>query len=64
MIVVLPGATPVTTPLREPIVATPELLLHAPPGTVLVRVVVKPTHTFDAPLIAPGEVLTVTWVLF
>ena len=63
VIVVLPGATPSTTPLREPTVATPELLLQTPPGTPSVRVVVRPTHTLEAPVIATGEVLTVTCVL-
>jgi len=63
VMVAAPGVMPVTPPLSEPMAAVPLLLLHMPPGTVLVRVTVNPTHTFGEPLIAPGEVLTVTCVL-
>ena len=60
MIVVVPCATPVTTPEETPIVATPVLLLdHVPPGTASVRVVVPPIHKGAIPIIG-GAVFTVT----
>src|SRR5579872_552735 len=43
--VTVPAATPVTTPLDEPTVATPGLpLLHTPPGVASVNVMVPNTH--------------------
>jgi hypothetical protein len=50
---VLPVATPVTTPVPEPTVATAVLLLvHLPPLMVLLSVPVAPAHTDDGPVIA------------
>jgi hypothetical protein len=60
--VTVPLATPVTTPL-ELIEAIAELLLlHVPPLTASVNVVVKPLQTVAAPLIVPAlaDVDTVT----
>lgn len=52
---------PVTIPVDEPIVATPVLLLiHSPPGVLLVRVVVAASHIEKVPVIAAGVVFTVT----
>ena len=56
----MPAATPVTIPV-VPILAFALLVLHVPPVTVSVMVVVAPVHTVDAPEIAPafGAGLTV-----
>ena len=62
MIVTLPAATPLTTPVPAPTVATDVLLLvHVPPGVVFVKVVVAPAHTVDEPgVMADGRAATVT----
>lgn len=62
--VAVPKLLPVTTPLDDPTVATPALLLvQVPPGLALVNVVDEPTHIVDAPEMDPGVVTTVTvWV--
>lgn len=58
---VVPATTPVTTPEREPTVATAGVLLvQVPPGVVLASVVVLPVQTDKDPDIAPTEALTVT----
>ena len=50
---VVPAATPDTMPVVEPIVATPvALLLHVPPAVLLASVIVRPTQTLVAPVIA------------
>ena len=49
----VPVVTPVTIPV-VPIVALALLLLHVPPPTLLVKVVVNPTHTADVPVIVPA----------
>ena len=49
-------STPVTMPVKDPIVASPVAeLLHVPPATVLLSVVVKPTHIVFVPVIAAGD---------
>lgn len=60
-IVATPAATPVTMP-DVPTVAVPvALLLHTPPATELLNVVVRPTHIpADDGDIAAGAVVTVT----
>ncbi len=59
--VATPAATPVTTPEEEPTVATSKSeLVHTPPVTVLVRVVVAPTHTVGVPPIVGGIAFTVS----
>jgi hypothetical protein len=63
VIVAAPVETPVTTPLSEPTVAADELLLHAPPPTASLIVVVAPTHTVEEPVIAVGDTLTDTVVV-
>lgn len=55
-----PAATPVTTPVAEPTVASNVLLLvHTPPEVASDNVVDDPTQTLLAPLIALGFVFTV-----
>jgi len=45
VIFVVPNESPVTKPLEDPTVATPLLeLVHVPPGTDPVSVVVEPIH--------------------
>ena len=57
----MPVATPVTTPVDEPIVAVPVALLdHAPNPVASVRSVVVPTQPVVGPAIADGFGLTVT----
>ena len=59
---VVPGFTPVTWPVSEPIVAIDELLLlvHKPPDTASDKEAVVPAHTVNGLLIGPGEGLTAT----
>ena len=62
VIVVLPAATPVTTPVDASTVAVAVLLeLQTPPAVALARAVVEPAHTCVVPLIAAtvGSGLTV-----
>ena len=59
----VPGITPVTIPVDDPMVALPLLLLHVPPAGVEFKVVVKPTHTFLVPVIVDGVVFTVTTIV-
>src|SRR3954468_20312933 len=59
-----PGPVPVTTPVADPTVAIAVLLLvHVPPLTVLVSVIILPWHTGTFPPIAEGLGFTVIcWV--
>lgn len=60
--VVLPAATPVTTPVLASIVATAVVpLLQVPPAILLLSIMVEPTQTEEAPLMVPafGTGLTV-----
>ena len=59
-----PGATAVTTPEPEPIVATAGVLLaQTPPRGRLVRVTTSPTQSLEGPEIFDGSGFTVTfWV--
>jgi hypothetical protein len=60
---VVPGATPVTIPVREPMVATAILPLdQVPPETESDNGVDKPGHTVELPVMAEGEI-TVTVVV-
>jgi hypothetical protein len=53
--VVLPAEIPVTTPVLASIVAAAvEPLLHVPPATLLLSIIVDPAHTEDGPLIVPA----------
>ena len=61
---VVPASTPVTTPLLGSIVATVIVpLVHTPPDTPSLNWVVNPVHTVAVPVIADGEVFTVTTVV-
>ena len=60
VIIDVPCETPETTPDKEPTVATPVwLLIHVPPGVVLVRINDDPTQTGETPPMAAGTGLTV-----
>jgi len=62
-IVVVPVATPETTPVDDPTVAALVFeLLHVPPPASVSDIVV-PTHTEDAPVIGAGSALTVNTVV-
>ena len=59
----MPAATPPTTPVLEPAVATDaSLLLHVPPPPS-VNVIVDPVQTDEGPEIADGNGFTVTGVV-
>ena len=62
--VVVPAATPVTTP-PDTVPTAVFVLLHAPLPTASVNVVVVPTHTVAVPVIVPalGDELTVKTVV-
>jgi hypothetical protein len=61
VIVLVPGATPVTTPVDDPMIAAAGLLLtHVPPVVVMVSTVEPAGHTCSVPPIAPGSGFTVT----
>ena len=63
-IVVVPVAMPVTIPVVAPTVAVPgELLSHVPPGVGSASMIVEPTHTAEAPDMAPGKGLTTMFTL-
>ena len=61
VIIAVPGVTPVTIPVVEPMVTEPVPgdALQVPPLVASVSVVVKPTHTLAVPAIA-ATVFTVT----
>lgn len=64
VMVVVPAATPLTTPVAMLIVAVPVLLLaHVPPPALLLKVADEPTHTAAAPDMAGGGPLTVILVV-
>ena len=58
---VVPGVTPVTTPVGDT-VALPEVLLHTPPGAASTRLIVAATQTTFGPVMVPalGRGFTVT----
>ncbi len=65
VIVALPADMPVTTPVVEPIVAVPVLLLlHVPPAVTFAKVTVDPVFTVAVPVIAAGEAFTETASVF
>jgi len=60
VIVALPAVTPLIIPVEEPMEAKDgALLVHIPPLTASVNVVVAPLQTLDTPLMADGDGLTV-----
>jgi hypothetical protein len=51
----VPPLTPVIMPVNLPAAAVSESeLVQTPPGVVLVKEIVLPTHTDEGPVIAPG----------
>ena len=52
--VVLPAATPVTTPVPETVATEVDELLHTPPAVASARAVVEPAQTVFVPVIAAG----------
>jgi hypothetical protein len=60
-IVVVPALIPVARPVETPMVAIAGvLLLHVPPGMLLLSEVELPLHSSAVPVIAPGTGFTVT----
>ena len=59
MIVAIPAEIPATIPDEEPMLTSPAPPLHVPPPAS-VNVIVDPTHTVAAPVIADGNGFTVT----
>ena len=53
-IVVVPAVTPPTSPDVLPITTLRLLLLHEPPASGSLKLVVNPWHTFGVPVIAEG----------
>jgi hypothetical protein len=53
--VVVPAATPVTTPADETVALAVLLLLHEPPDTVSLKVIVAVSHTADEPEMEPAS---------
>ena len=61
----MPADTPVTTPVDEPIVAVPVLLLlQVPPAVASAKVMVEPMFTVAVPVIAAGEAFIVIESVF
>jgi hypothetical protein len=64
VIVAVPTATPVTTPLPDPTVAIAALLLlHAPAPAPSLSAIVEPIHIGAFPLIATDVLVTVISVV-
>jgi len=59
----VPGVTPHTLPVVEPTVTLLLVVLHIPPVTPSVQLTHEPSHTDEGPLIAVGDVFTVTLVV-
>ena len=58
--VLVPAVTPVMTPVAEPTLTFPLLLLHVPPDTKSLNVILAPVQTEDEPPMPDGKALTVT----
>ena len=58
--VAVPAATPVTKPEPVTLATAGLLLLHVPPLTELLSVIVAPAHTVPDPLIVPAVALPFT----
>ena len=56
----MPAKVPLTIPLDEPTDAKP-VLLHRPPGVVLLNVVVVPPQNEVVPVMAAGGVFTISF---
>ena len=55
-----PAATPVISPLLPALATSGLLLLHTPPGTVLLSVDVPPVQSVVVPVMMPAEVVEFT----
>ena len=62
--VAIPAATPVTIPVVPTKAIDVTLLVHVPPGELLLSIVVDPWHKLIIPVIAPGSGLTTTVVVY
>jgi hypothetical protein len=60
--VAVPAATPPTVPAATVAIAVLPLV-HTPPATPSLRLVVNPVQTLAVPLMAAGEAFTVTTVV-
>jgi hypothetical protein len=60
VIVAVPAAMPVTTPIEETLAIDGVLLLHVPPPVALLKAVVEPTHAVVLPVIPAGALVTLT----
>jgi hypothetical protein len=58
--VLVPAPTALTRPVPLTVATGVKLLLHVPPGTASLKLVVVPTHTVVVPSIAVGLAFTVT----
>ena len=56
----VPAEIPVTTPVPDTVEIAILLLIHVTPGVASVSVNIAPAHTLPLPLIAAGELFTVT----
>jgi hypothetical protein len=57
VIVTVPAATPVTTPVELTVATDGLLLLHVPPAVLSVSVIEVPTQVLDGPTIGPITVI-------
>lgn len=64
VILAVPLDTPVTTPVLLTMAMPVVELLHVPPPTLFVNVVVLPGHTVLAPVIVPGLTVELTVTVF
>ena len=60
----VPAATPVTIPVEPTVAIDVALIVHVPPGELLLSIVVDPGHKLISPVIAPGGGLTTTVVVY
>jgi hypothetical protein len=58
--ILVPGDTPVTTPVPEIVATVGVPLIHTPPVVALASVVVLPVHTVKVPVMGNGLGLTLT----
>jgi hypothetical protein len=63
VMVAVPPATPLTTPVPLIVATAVLLLVQPPPPGASLSVIVSPWHTDDGPVIIPGVALTVTVVV-
>lgn len=59
----VPALPPVTTPVASTVATARLLLLHVPPGVLLLSAVVSPGHTVSVPVVTGARGLTVIVVV-